>query len=163
VLPKKKWKKSNTPSPAVKDPDTIIITEHHVPFTHTPSYVKQTGWVLYTIQSPFKKDKQGLPTTTSSGRDRVLLAVKQDTLAVTQKTHFGQDQYQVVTWTLKSGMFIPHIHITGMYISPDPLLPNSEIKHLYATLITDFIPPYHPSSQHTHGGHYHIYTGDLNS
>ena len=50
-----------------------------------------------------------------------------------------------------------------MYIRPDPLLPHAEINHLYATLITDFHPPSPPSSQHTHGGHYHIYTGDLNS
>jgi len=53
-------------SSLVKDPDAIIITRHHLPFTHTPSYVKQTGWVFYTIQSPFKKDKQGLPITTST-------------------------------------------------------------------------------------------------
>jgi len=77
------------------------------------------------------------------------------------KTH--TEIYQVATWTLKSGIFIPHIHITGMCIGPDPLLPNSEINHLYATLITDFHPPSSPSSQHTHGGHYHIYTGDFNS
>jgi len=50
-----------------------------------------------------------------------------------------------------------------MYIGPDPLLPNSEIKQLYATLITDFHSPSPPSSQHTHGCHYHIYTGDFNS
>jgi len=92
-----------------------------------------------------------------------LLAIQQDTFAVTQKTHFEKDQYQVATWTLKSGIFIPHIHIIGMYISPDPLLLHSEIKYLYAMLVTDFHPPSPPSSQHTHGGHYHIYTGDLNS
>jgi len=38
----------------------IIITEHHLPFTGTPSYVQKTGWVFHTIQSQFKKDKQGL-------------------------------------------------------------------------------------------------------
>jgi len=143
-LTKRKWT-ALLAHPAAKDPDAIIITEHHLLFTHTPSYVKQTGWVFHTIQSPFKKDKQGLPTTTSSGRGGVLLAIKQDTFAVTQKTHCEQDQYQVATWTLKSGIFIPHIHITGMCISPDPLLPNSEIKQLYATLITDFHPPSPPS------------------
>jgi len=133
------------------------------PFTHTPSYVKQTGWVFHTIQLPFKKDKHGLPTTTSSGRGGVLLAIKQDTFAVTQKTHYEQDQYQAATWTLKAGIFIPHIRITGMYISPDPLLPNGEIKQLYATLNTHFHPPSPPSSQNTHADHYHIYTGDFNS
>jgi len=140
-----------------------MITEHHLLFTHTPSYVKQTGWVFHTIQSPFKKNKQGLPTTTSSSRGGVLLAIKQDTFAITQKTHYEQDKYQAATWTLKSGTFIPHIHITGMYISPDPLLPNSEIKQLYVTLNTDFHPPFPPSSQNMHGGHYHIYTGDFNN
>jgi len=76
-LTKRKWT-ALLAHPAAKDPDAIIITEHHPPFTHTPSYVKQTGWVFHTIQSPFKKDKQGLPTTTSSGRGGVLLAIKQD-------------------------------------------------------------------------------------
>ena len=88
---------------------------------------------------------------------------EQDTFAVTQKTHYEQDQYQAATWTLKSAIFIPHIHITGMYINPDPLLPNGEIKQLYATLNTDFHPPSPPSPQNTHADHYHIYTGDFNS
>jgi len=159
-LTKRKWT-----ALLAQDPDELIITEHRLPFTHTPSYVKQTGWVfqVHTIQSQFKKDKQGLPTTTSSGQPGVLLAIRQDTFAVTQKKHYEQDQYQAATWTLKSGTFIPHIHITGMYISPDPLLPNSEIKQLYATLNTDFHPPSSPSSQNTHADHNHIYTGDFNS
>jgi len=50
-----------------------------------------------------------------------------------------------------------------MYISPDPLLPNSEIKQLYATLNTDFHPPSPPSSQNKHADHDHIYTCDFNS
>ena len=119
--------------------------------------------VLSQNSAPLQKDKQGLPTTSSSGRGGVLLAIKQDTFAVIHKTHYEQDQYQAATWTLKSGISIPHIHITGMYISPDPLLPNPEIKQLYATINTDFHPPSPPSSQNTHGGHYHIYTRDFNS
>jgi len=74
----------------------------------------------------------------------VMMTFSEDSFAVTQKTHYQQDQYQAATWTLKSGIFIPHIHITGMYISPDPLLPNGEIKQLYATLNTDFHPPFPP-------------------
>jgi len=102
-LTKRKWT-ALLAHPVVTDPDAIIITEHHLPFTHTPSYVKQTGWVFHTIQSPFKKDKQGLPTTTSSDRGGVLLVIKQDTFAVTQKTHFEQDQYQVATSTTVNGV-----------------------------------------------------------
>jgi len=71
-LTKRKWT-ALLVHPAAQDPDAIIITEHHLPFTHTPSYVKHTGWVFHTIQSPFKKHKQGLSTTTSSGRGGVLL------------------------------------------------------------------------------------------
>jgi len=64
---------------------------------------------------------------------------------------------------MKSGISIPYIHITGIYISPDPHLPNSEIQQLYTTLKTDFHPPSPPSSQNTHVGYYHLYTGDFNS
>ena len=39
-LTKKKWT-ALLAHPAAKVPDAIIITEHHLPFTHTPSYVKQ--------------------------------------------------------------------------------------------------------------------------
>jgi hypothetical protein len=41
-LTKRKWT-ALLAHPATKDPDAIIITEHHLPFTRTPSYVKQTG------------------------------------------------------------------------------------------------------------------------
>jgi len=56
-LTKRKWT-ALLAHPAAKDPDAIIITKYYLPFTHTPSYVKQTGWDFHTIQSPFKKDKQ---------------------------------------------------------------------------------------------------------
>jgi len=103
--------------------------ENEEPPIHTHTELCQTNRMGLPHNSVhFQKDQQGLPTTTSSGPGGVLLAIKQDTFAVIQKTHFEQDQYQVATWTLKSGIFIPHIHITGMYISPNPLLPHSEIK-----------------------------------
>ena len=52
--------------------------------------IKKTGWIFRTLQSPFKKDKNGLPTTTSNGRGGTILTMKQDTFAVTPQIHRPQ-------------------------------------------------------------------------
>ena len=64
-----KKKKKCLNHPATKDPHAIVITEHHLPFGHTPSYVTKSGWVFHTIQAPYKKDsdKDGQPILKPAG------------------------------------------------------------------------------------------------
>jgi len=38
--------------PATTDLHAIVITEHHLPFRHTPSYVTKSGWVLMQTPAP---------------------------------------------------------------------------------------------------------------
>mmetsp|Transcript_68156 Transcript_68156/g.110587 ORF Transcript_68156/g.110587 Transcript_68156/m.110587 type:complete len:80 (+) Transcript_68156:371-610(+) len=52
--------------------------------------------------------------------------------------HHQTDLYQAATRTLSAGDFIPIIHITGVYLSPDSKVPTSEIKDLYTTLSNNF-------------------------
>ena len=73
------------------------------------------------------------------------------------------DLYQTATWTLCAGKFLPIIHITGVYLSPDNKVPTSELKDLYSTLNNNFHVPSPHSPQNLHCQHYHILTGDFNS
>jgi len=41
-LTQQKWK-AILNHPGTKDPHAIVITEHHLPFGHTPSYVIKSG------------------------------------------------------------------------------------------------------------------------
>jgi len=65
-LTQQKWKVILN-HPSTKDPHAIVVTEHHLPFGHTPSYVTTSGWVFHTIQAPFKKDKDGNLTLGTRG------------------------------------------------------------------------------------------------
>ena len=76
--------------------------------------------------------------------------------------HHQTDLYETVTWTLSAGDFIPIIHITGVYLTPDIKVPTSEIKNPYTTL-NDFHTPSPHSSQNLHCQYYHVLTGDFNS
>jgi len=60
VSHKKKWK-ANLNHPAIKEPHAIVITEHHLPFGHKPSYVTKSGWKLHIIQVPYKRTKMDTP------------------------------------------------------------------------------------------------------
>jgi len=104
----------------------MFITEHHLPFGHTPSHVSKSAWVFHTIQAPYKKDKDGHPTLGT--REEILLAIRKNTLAISEKIHHQTDLYQTATWTLSVGDFVPIIHMTGVYLSPDGKVPTSEIK-----------------------------------
>jgi len=138
-----------------------VITEHHLPFGHTPSYVTTSGWVFHTIQAPFKKDKDG--NLTLGTRGGILLATRKNAFAISEKIHHQSDLNQTSTWTLSAGEFIPIIHITGVYLSPDNKLPTSEIKDLYTTLNNNFHTRSSHSPQNLHCHHYHILAGDFNS
>jgi len=52
-------------------------------------------------------------------------------------------------------MSIPHVRITGVYLSPNPLLPNSNINQSYTSVHIGF----HTSSPNTHPSNYDMYTG----
>ena len=138
-----------------------MVTEHHLPFGHTPSYVTTSGWVFHTIQAPFKKDKDGNPILGTRGG--ILLATRKNTFAISGKMHHHTDLYQTATWTLSTGKFLPIIHITAVYLSPDNKVPTSEIKDLYTTLDNNFHIPSPHSPQNLHCHHYHILTGDFKS
>jgi len=138
-----------------------VVTEHHLPFGHTPSYVTTSGWVVHTIQAPFKKDKDGNPTLGT--RNGILLATRKNAFAILEIIHHHSDLYQTATWTLSTGEFITMIHITGVYLSPDNKVPTSEIKDLYTTLNKNFDTPSPLSPQDLHCHGYHILTGDFNS
>jgi len=92
-----------------------VVTEHHLPFGHTPSYVTTSGWIFHTIQAPFKKDKDGNPTLGTRGG--IFLATRKNTFAISEKNHHHTDLYQTATWTLSAGKFLPIIHITGVYLT----------------------------------------------
>ena len=53
--------------PALEDPHAIIITEHHLPFGHTPTYAQTSGWQFHTLEAPYKTDKKR-PTYTRHPR-----------------------------------------------------------------------------------------------
>jgi len=82
---------SSPKPPGTKDPHAIVITEHHLPFGHTPSYVTKSGWVFHTIQAPYKKDKDGHPTLGTRGE--ILLASRKNTFAISEKIHHQTDLY----------------------------------------------------------------------
>jgi hypothetical protein len=65
-LTQQKWK-AILNHPSTKDPHAIVVTEHHLPFGHKPSYFTKSGWVFHTIQAPYKKDKDGNPTLGTRG------------------------------------------------------------------------------------------------
>jgi len=134
-----------------------VVTEHDLPFGLTPSYVTTSGWVFHTIQAPIKKDNDCNPTL------GILLATRKNAFAISGKIHHHSDLYQTATWTLSAGKFIPIIHITWVYLSPDNKVPTSEIKDLYTTLNNNFHTPSPHSPQNLHCHHHHILTGDLNS
>ena len=115
-LTQQKWK-AILNHPSTQDPHAILVTEHHLPYGHTPSCVTTSGWVFHTIQAPFKKDKDGNPTLGT--RRGILLATRKNAFAISEKIHHHSDLYQTATWTLSAGEFIPIIHITGVYLSPD--------------------------------------------
>ena len=129
------------------EPHAIIITEHHLPFGHTPTYAQNSGWTFHTIEAPYKTDKHGQPTLGTRGG--ILLAIKTKSFTVAQKIHYCQDTLQAATWTLSAGEFIPHIHITGVYLSPDSKVPTADIKQLYTTLNNTFHPPTPPATPTT--------------
>jgi len=79
--------------------------------------VTKPGWVFHTIQAPYKKDKFGNPTLGTRGG--ILLATRKNTFAIPEKIHHQTDLYHTATWTLSADEFIPIIHITRVYISPD--------------------------------------------
>ena len=87
-----------------------------------PSYVTTSGWIFHTIQAPLKKDKDGNPTLGTRGG--ILLATRKNTFAISEKIHHHTDLYQTATWTLSAGEFLPTIHITGVYLSPDNKVPS---------------------------------------
>ena len=122
-----------------------MITEHHLPFGHTPSYVTTSGWVVHTIQAPFKKDKDGNPTLGTRGG--ILLATRKNTFAISGKIHHQSDLYQTATWTRSAGEFIPIIHITGVYLSPDNKVPTTETKRQGKTSPTKERNNHYPAQQ----------------
>jgi len=69
--------------PATKDLHAIVITENHLPFRHTPSYVTKSGWVFHTIQTPYKKDNDGHPTLGACGG--IFLAIRKNTSPFREK------------------------------------------------------------------------------
>jgi len=81
-LTQQKWKAIRN-HPSTKDPHAIVVTEHHLPFGHTTSYVTTSGWVFHTIQAPFKKDKDGNPTLGTSGG--IFLATRKNAFAISEK------------------------------------------------------------------------------
>ena len=85
-------------------------------------------------------------------RGGILLATRKSTFAISEKIHHHTDSYQTVTWTLSAGEFLPIIHITGVYLSPDNKVPTSEIKDLYTTLNNNFhvSSPHSPENPHCH-------------
>ena len=113
-----------------------------------PSYVTTSGWAFHTIQAPFKKDKDGNPTLGT--RSGIFLATRKNVFAISGKIHHQSDLYQTATWTLSVGEFIPIIHITGVYLSPDNKVSTSEIKELYTTLNNNFHTPSPHSPQNLH-------------
>ena len=148
-LTQQKWKAILT-HPSTKDPHAIVVTEHHLPFGHTPSYVTTSGWIFHTIQAPFEKDKDGDPTLGTGGG--ILLATRKNTFAISEKIHHHTNLYQSATWTLSAGEFLPIIYITWVYLSPDNKVQSSELKDLYTTLNNNFhVPsPHSPLSTLSH-------------
>jgi len=110
---------------------------------------------------PLQKDKDGNPTLGTRGG--ILLATGKNAFAILEIIHHQSDLYQTAAWTLSAGEFIPIIHITGVYLSPDNKLPTSEIKALYTTLNNNFHTPSQHSPQNLRCHHYHILTGNFNS
>ena len=98
-----------------------------------------SGWIFHTIQAPFKKEKDGNPTLGTRGG--ILLATRKNTFAISEKIHHHTNLYQTETWTLSAGEFLPIIHITGVYLSPDNKVQTSELKDLYTTLNNNFHVP----------------------
>ena len=108
-----------------------------------------------------KKDKDSNPMLGTRGG--ILLATRKSTFAISEKIHHHTDSYQTATLTLSAGEFLPIIHITGVYLSPDNKVPTSEIKDLYTTLNNNFHVPSPRSPQNPHCHHYHLLTGDFDS
>ena len=93
----------------------------------------------------------------------MILATRKNAFAISEKFHHQSDLYQTATWTLSVSEFIPIIHVTRVYLSPDKKVPTSEIKNLYTNLNNNFNTPSPHSPQNLHCHHYHILTGDFNS
>jgi len=83
-----------------------VVTEYHLSFGHTPSYVTTSGWarVFHTIQAPFKKDKDGNHTLGTRGG--ILLATRKNAFAISEKIYHQSDLYQTATWTLRAGVLL---------------------------------------------------------
>jgi len=124
----------------------MVITEHHLPFGHNPSYVTKSGWVFHTIQATYKKDKDGHPTLRTHGD--ILLAIRKNTFSISEKIHHQTDLYQTKSWTLSSGDFIPIIDMTGVYLSPDKKVPTYHLKSRTYTLPSIIIFTLPPRTPH---------------
>ena len=68
-------------------------------------------------RGPLKTDKQG--TVTAETRGGVAIVIRTDSFKIKIKVLTSETLHQSATFTLYDGEFIPEIHLTVCYLSPN--------------------------------------------
>ena len=93
--------------------EALVLTEHMLQDTHTPSWVEEAGFEMHITLGKIKKTPQG--STRIGG---VALIIKKDLYHITSKK-IVNTTHQATCWTIESDFWAEKIHITGAYLSPD--------------------------------------------
>ena len=103
-------------------PDAMVLTETNLSFTHTPDYVEEAGWKIYTVCGP---SKSGRRTDTNTGG--VSLLVRTGSVKVKTDILMSNESHQLVTWALSNSDrgFTPLVYISGVYLAPRDKIPIS--------------------------------------
>ena len=141
-------------------PDAMVLTETNLSFTHTPDYVEEAGWKMYTVCGP---SKTGSRADTNSGG--VSLLVRTGSVKVKTDTLMRNDSHQLVTWALSKSDrgFTPTVYISGVYLAPRAKIPISRTVKALKLLQDNFVLPTVPNSSTAFSSVYHIITGDFNA
>ena len=115
---------------------TVVLSEHQLSSTDTPSYVSRHGWEMHISRGPKKRGSR------RSHNGGVALLVRENMFEVDSHPLITS-QHQATLWTLRSTTLRHPFHITGVYSSPasgDPNIPGDayakaqQVRDLYQCL-----------------------------
>jgi hypothetical protein len=96
----------------------VVLSEHQLSSTDTPSYVSRHGWEMHISRGPKKRGSR------RSHNGGVALLVRENMFEVDSHP-LTTSQHQATLWTLRSKTLHHPFHITGVYSSPASGDPNN--------------------------------------
>ena len=99
---------------------TVVLSEHQLSSTDTPSYVSRHGWEMHISRGPKKRGSR------RSHNGGVALLVRENMFEVDSHPLITS-QHQATLWSLRSKTLHHPFHITGVYSNPasgDPNIPG---------------------------------------